>query len=91
MKRVKKVRWDPIIAKLATNQVKQKVSGQPSKADALSGARAKWVAASQKRESDEEFQAFLQELFDRDGPAVKYKNPDAWRAYPIKKNADTNS
>jgi hypothetical protein len=91
MKRVKKVKWDPIIAKLANNQVKQEVSGQPSKANALSGVSAKWVAAAQKRESNEEFQAFLKQLFDRDGPKVKYQNPDAWRAYPVKKNADASS
>ena len=50
--------------------------------------KEKWVAAVEKRRSKEEFQAYLHELFDNDGPKVKYQNPDAWRVYPIKKKTD---
>ncbi len=50
--------------------------------------KEKWVAAVEKRRSKEEFQAYLHELFDNDGPKVKYQNPDAWRVYPLKKKTD---
>ena len=78
MKRAKKVRWDPIIARLANIQVKQAAAMMPSRTGEPSTVQAKWVAMSQKRESEEEFQAFLRDLFNRDGPTVKYQNPDAW-------------
>lgn len=90
MKTVNKVRWDPIIAKLTNNQVKQKNYEPASRVDKHSRAKANWVAAAQKRQSNEEFQAFLHDLFDRDGPAVKYQNPDSWRVYPIKKKSNAD-
>jgi hypothetical protein len=91
MKRVKKVRWDPIIARLANNQVKQEASKMPNRPDEPSRVKAKWTAMPQKRESEEEFQAFLHDMLNRDGPTVKYQNPDRWRTYPLKKGTDANS
>ena len=88
MKTIKRVRWDPIIVKLADYKLKQKICGHASKNDRTSRIKANWVAALQKRHSKEDFQAFLHELFDNDGPIVKYQNPDAWRVYPIKKKTD---
>ena len=91
MKTAKKVRWDPIIARLTNNQVQQKNYEQESSADKHSRAKANWVAATQKRQSNKEFQDFLHDLFDRDGPTVKYQNPDSWRVYPIKKKSNADS
>lgn len=88
MEKIKRARWDPSIAKLADYKVKQKNCVHASKNDETARIRAKWIAASQKRQSKEDFQTFLHMLFDNDGPIVKYQNPDAWRVYPIKKKTD---
>jgi hypothetical protein len=87
MKTIKRLRWDPIIVKLADYKVKQKICAYASKNDRTL-IKANWIAALQKRHSTEDFQAFLHELFDNDGPIVKYQNPDAWRVYPLKKKID---
>ena len=88
VKTIKRVRWDPIIVKLANYKAKQNICADASKNDEASRTKANGVAASQKRHPKEDFQAFLHELFDNDSPIVKYQNPDAWRVYPIKKKTD---
>jgi len=88
MKTIRRVRWDPIIVKLADYKLKHKICADVSNDDGASRIKANWVVALQKRHSKEDFQAFLHELFDNDGPIVKYQNPDAWRVYPIKKKTD---
>jgi len=88
MKTIRRVRWDPIIVKLADYKLKHKICADVGNDDGASRIKANWVAALQKRHSKEDFQAFLHELFDNDGPIVKYQNPDAWRVYPIKKKTD---
>jgi hypothetical protein len=90
MRTAKKVRWDPIIARLANYNVKQGVYEEPRNDVEPSRVKANWVAAVEKRRSDEDFEAFLHGLFDKNGPVVKYQNPDAWR-YPTKKNADAQT
>ena len=72
---VRKVRWDPIVAKLAENRIKptfyvfnnpqQKTS--PKKAD-----------VPKERRSKDEFDAYLKSLFADDPLKVKYQTPDAW-------------
>ena len=74
--------------KLADYKLKHKICADVGNDDGASRIKANWVAALQKRHSKEDFQAFLHELFDNDGPIVKYQNPDAWRVYPIKKKTD---
>jgi hypothetical protein len=91
MKTIRRVKWDPIIVKLADYKLKHKICAHASKNGGASRIKANWVAALQKRHSKEDFQAFLHELFDNDGPIVKYQNPDAWRVYPIKKKTDDDT
>ena len=62
--KIKKVRWDPIIAKLADNKLKQKICADASNHDMTSTIQEKWVAAVEKRRSKEDFQTFIHELFD---------------------------
>ncbi len=88
MKKIKKVRWDPTIAKLADNKLKQKICMDISNHDMTSTSKVNGAIISQKRRSKEVFQTFLHALFDNDGPKVKYQNPDAWRVYPFKKKTD---
>ena len=77
---VKKVRWDPIIAKLAENAIKQKHSVASWQQKTLKKANT-----SKKRRSQEEFEMYLRSLFANDNLKVKYQNPDAWRIYDHKK------
>ena len=81
--KIKKVRWDPIIAKLADNKLKQKICTDANNHDMTSTSKVNGGNISQKRRSKETFQTFLHALFDKDGPKVKYQNPDAWRVYPF--------
>ena len=90
MKKTNKVRWDPIIAKLADNSVKQKICVDVNNHDLTSMIKEKWVVAVEKRRSKEDFQTFIHALFDVNGPKVKYHNPDAW-LFPPKKKKDGNS
>ena len=83
-----RVRWDPIIVKLAEYNVKQEICEDAGNNNLTSTIKEKWVAALQKRRSKEDFQIYLHSLFDNDGPKVKYQNPDAWRVYPFKKKTD---
>lgn len=91
MKRSKKVRWDPIIAKLANYGVKQNTPEAAIDADEASSVKAKWMTATQRRASQEDFEALLHDLFDRDGPAVKYQNPDVWNVYPSKRSSGSSN
>lgn len=84
VKTVKKVRWDPIIAKLADYGVKQHTFKAAIETAESSQISSTWIDVTQKRSSKEEFEAFLHDLFDRNGPVVKYQNPDIWNAYPTK-------
>ena len=88
MKKNKKVRWDPKIAKLADTTMKQKICADANNHDITSTIKEKWVAAVEKKRSKEDFQTFIHALFDVDGPKVKYQNPDVWRVYPFKKKTD---
>ena len=91
MRRVKKVRWDPIIAKLANYGVKSNACVEAIETDEPSRVKANWTAAAQKRGSKKEFEAYLHDLFAKDGPVVKYQNPDAWNAYPSKKRSGNSN
>jgi len=85
MKKINKVRWDPIVAKLADNTVKQETCVDANNHGVTSRSKVNGVLISQKRLSKDDFQKFLHSSFDKDGPIVKYQNPDAWRVYPFKK------
>ena len=85
MKKIKKVRWDPIIVKLAECNLKKEICKGASNNIMTSTIKEKWVAAVEKRRSKEEFQAYLHELFDNKSPKIKYQNPDTWNVYPVKK------
>lgn len=91
MKNIKKVKWDPIIAKLADYEVKQNTSREAIETAESSQISSKWVIASQKRGSKEEFEALLHDLFDRNGPVVKYQNPEIWNVYPAKKQSGSSN
>ena len=83
MKKVKKVRWDPLVARLAGHTVKQEISDDEMELRKRS-IQEKWVAAVEKRSSREEFASYLHALFDTEWPKVEYRNPDAWNVYPPK-------
>jgi len=85
IKKVKKVRWDPIIVKLAENKVKQKFCAHTNKQYTTSKNQVNEVIMSKKRRSKEDFEAFLKSLFDNKTIPFKYQNPDAWRVYKLKK------
>jgi len=85
MKKIKKVRWDPITVKLEECNLKKEICKGPSKNNMTSKIKEKWVAAVEKRRSKKEFQTYLHELFNNKGLKIKYQNPDAWRVYPFKK------
>ena len=91
MKRDKKVRWDPIIAKLANYEVKMNASETAIDASVPSTVKTKWVTAAQRRVSQEDFETLLHDLFDRDGPVVKYQNPDVWNVYPAKRKSGSSN
>ena len=85
IKKVKKARWDPIIAKLAENKVKQKFCTHTNKQYTTSKNQVNEVIMSKKRRSKEDFEAFLKSLFEHNTLPFKYQNPDAWRVYKLKK------
>ena len=75
------VRWDPIVAKLAENGLKQKLcQGTNQQHKTL-----KRTFASKKRRSKEDFEVFLKSLFAKDTLKVKYQNPNTWRINDHKK------
>ena len=88
MKKIKKVRWDPIIAKLADNKLKQKICADANNRDMTLTSKVEGFIVSLKRLSKEDFQTFLYVLFDPGGPKVKYQNPDVWRVHPFKKRRE---
>jgi len=89
--KVKKVRWDPIIAKLADNKVKQKFCARTNNQN-MTSTKVNGVIMLKKRRSKEDFELFLKSLFDNDTLPFKYQNPDAWRIYKLKKkNNDRQS
>jgi len=81
----KKVRWDPIIAKLADDKVKQNFCTRANKQYTTSTNKVNEVIVSEKRRSKEDFNIFLKSLFDNDPLPFKYQNPDAWIFYKPKK------
>jgi hypothetical protein len=83
--KVENVRWDPIIAKLVDNKVKQIFCAHTNNQQNITSNKANIVTASKKRRSKEEFEVFLKSLFDNDPLTVKYQNPDAWGIYNPKK------
>ena len=91
VKTAKKIRWDPIITKLADYEVKQNTSREAIETAESSQSNSKWVKASQKRGSKKEFEALLHDLFDRNGPVMKYQNPDVWNVYPSKKQSGSSN
>ena len=82
--KVKKVRWDPIIAKLANSKVKEKFY-EPTNKQHMPSNKVNGVIVSNKRRSKEDFELFLKSLFDNDTLPFKYQNPDAWIVYKNKK------
>lgn len=82
--KIKKVRWDPIIAKLADNKVKQNFCARTNNQNITSN-KANGVIISKKKRSKEDFELFLKSFFDNDTLPFKYQNPDAWRIYKLKK------
>lgn len=85
MGKIKRVRWDPLILKLAEYNLNKEISQGADNNNKSLKIKEKWVAAIQKKRSRKEFQAYLQELFDKDGPKMKYQNPDVWIFPPNKK------
>lgn len=88
--KVKKVRWDPIIAKLAENKVKQKFCVRTNKQYMNSKNQVNGVIMLKKRRSKEDFEVFLKSLFDNNTIPFKYQNPDAWRVYKLKKKNNSH-
>ena len=88
MKKIKTVRWDPIIAKLADKKLKQRICADANNNDMTSTNKVNGVIISQKKRSKEDFKTFLHALFDNNGPKYQYQNPDAWRVYPFKKKTN---
>jgi len=74
---VKKVRWDPIIAKLADAKVKQNFCARTNNQNMTSN-KVNEVIKSKQRLSNEDFELYLKSLFDNDTLPFKYQNPDAW-------------
>ena len=90
MRKVKKVRWDPIIAKLVNYVVKQNVSAEAIEDSGPSRVKANWVNPACKQfiyMTKEEFEVYLHDLFDREGPVIKYQNPDVWNVYPTQRQS----
>ena len=85
MSKIKRVRWDPLILKLVEYNLNKEISQGASSPNKTLKVKEKWVAAIEKRRSKKEFQAYLQELFDKDNQKVKYQNPDAWFFPPRKR------
>ena len=79
-----KNRWDPLVARLVETKVKKEFGAYQSKRHETPVIREKTIA-SQDRRSNEEFEAYLKSLFDNDPLKVKYKNPDAWNVYNLKR------
>ena len=75
MKKIKAIRWDPIVAKLISDELTQKKCSDVKN-------------IPQKSNSKQDFQTYLHSLFDNDGPPVKYQNPDAWYSYPRNRKND---
>ncbi len=84
MKKIKKVRWDPMIAKLADNDMKQNFCADTNK-HYMTSSKADGVVMPQERRSKEDFKVYLKSLFNHDTLQVKYQNPDAWRIPEKKK------
>ena len=63
MKKTNKVRWDPIIARLADNTVNQKICADTNNHDNTS-KKEKWVVAIEKRRSKKDFLEFIHELIN---------------------------
>jgi len=81
MKKTKKVRWDPIIAKLADNKLKQKICTDANNHNITSTSKVKGLIISLKKLSKEDFQTFLYVLSDPGGPILKCQNPDVLRVH----------
>jgi hypothetical protein len=88
--KVKKIRWDPIIVKLADNKVKQKFCANTNKQYTTSKNQINEVIMSKKRLSKEDFEVFLKSLFANDTLPFKYQNPDAWRVHKLKKKNNSS-
>ena len=87
--KVKKVRWDPIIAKLADNKVKQQFY-TPTNKQHMPPNKINGTVMSNIRRSKEDFELFLKSLFGNDTLPFKYQNPDAWTVYKNKKRNNGN-
>lgn len=98
----KKVRWDPITAKLAESNIKQEIympipkqhTAPTKKANKTNATKAPKNKATEtnsteERLSNEEFSNYLKSLFADDTLPFKYQNPDAWILYKRKKRKKT--
>ena len=73
--KVRKVRWDPIVAKLAENGTKPNFCAPTRKQHKTSTNKTN---VPMKRRTKEEFEAYLKSLFADDNLQFKYQTPDAW-------------
>ena len=76
--KVRKVRWDPIVAKLAENGIKPNFCAPVNKQHKTSTNKTNNTNVPMKRRTKEEFEAYLKSLFAGDNVQFKYQNPDAW-------------
>ena len=88
----KKVRWDPIAARLAEGRMKQTVCvpiTNTPKQQAIPTKETAKTKVTGERRSNEEFSEYLKSLFADDNLPFKYQNPDAWILYKSKKRKKT--
>jgi hypothetical protein len=78
-------RWNPIIAGLANNEVIQSNGASSNRNNGTLKIKENWTNSAHKKRTQEEFQAYIHNLFTTEGPKVKYQNPDSWVTYPKEK------
>jgi len=83
-KRGERIRWDPIVVKLAEKKLKREFWTRENEQHGASKIKEN-VPVSQERRSQKEFEAYLKSLFDNNPLQVKYRNPDAWNVYSLKR------
>jgi len=79
-----KNRWDPLVVRLVERKVKKTLWANQFKRHETSVIKEKAIAF-QERRSKEDFEAYLKSLFDNNLLKAKYRNPDAWYVYNVKR------
>ena len=72
------IKWDPTIIKLIETKMTNtnpKITNSNIK---VSKTHKNKINTTKKRRSPEEFQKYLREMLNQDGPTIKYQNPDSW-------------